>query len=672
MELDSLLIQVQGALISLKRNHGLQRNQSGKNIKDSAFYQALERIRNTCNHSERDMRRIHLYLLLNSDFKFNESLIEDENLSHIVSTTPTVDKYLLVETFLMLKFEKYINETILFGHPSIGVEYLDAIYTVLETQRFVHFIPFVEYFIAVIHRKLSLLSSDDSRCEYGLEIRRSFSYYYEQLLTIFSPPHDKYKMGYVVKSLLSLLSSFLDHCYNFPIPDDSDHSLYVMTLSYIQPDTSNAAIIDFNKKEDIRHILSMLKSNLLLVNLTMWMDWFEMKWKSTNRESTTENMQQVIGELAYLCKEKLHNISLDFPEVEVIITVLTSMAIKPYNEDEEIQKTENLVEILQKVRDGSLQPMSRKKWLIAMLSIPKSLTENDCFKCVEEFGSYLNDCEELLLLLERVAELITNKPTLHSADSENYSNEVEKIKRTLLKIFSQVSLEDQGKIMALYFAKYGLSHLFATKDYDKIITEYLNKVVNSSEGGGHVFQVQKCAILQQDEIFQEMLLPNLKEFLENKSWNSVDLCIKTIYELITRSTVNYQNPVVLLAVLLQVMEIGRQEMREEFSSSAASTCELLASYLPQIAEKFIGGNLIDGKSLEWLKARISCSFPLSKIYFSCLLDGDDIYKSIQKILMLLFFQSTEVGEINLLELLRNQPKILCYSLFKLLPSCTTS
>ncbi|XP_071443309.1 uncharacterized protein [Hetaerina americana] len=468
--------------------------ETGETKEKSLLYNALQRIFSEFKGNELEMRKAHLYLILNSDFSFNDELAKEDDFCHIVKSAPIIDKYLLVETILLLNLNQFIHEIIVFGHIAISLEYLEILMCELHSKKSRRNYFAVENILLAVNKRLAGLENElNPKDQEFKKVGCKLSFYFKEFLSIFSPPYGKNEIGYVIKSLLSLLQSCLHEQCNYSAKIDEKYSVYSLLQMNFKIENPTTGCLDLHKKEDILCIVNMLESSLNLISVSTWMSWSKCLWQSpVDSGECSKTMQQVIGEQAFLCKQELQRFTDNFPAVATLSSVLTNMEIKPVTDEDEIEKVKDVGQIICKVKDSSRSLESKKKWLLALLKYSWNSKEEECVNCIEEFGNMLDCVEDIHLLQKKVGDVLSGVSVCQSSESstlDSKNKEVSEISRPLrdkmmnlvFEAYPHIPVEDQGKLVGIFYKEFGLNNFFQANDFEKRVMETLNKAVNVNE-----------------------------------------------------------------------------------------------------------------------------------------------------------------------------------------------
>jgi hypothetical protein len=424
---------------------------------------------------DQSLRRIHMFLVLNTNFIFQDQLLDDENCGHIIYCAPTLSKDLLVELIWRLSLHKYTCETIVCCPLTLGAELLDLILKKIGSMDLFHALPRVEELCIVVYRKYIRLQSIHER---NVECAKSKLYrYFLTLLQYienpdlreevgFSPQALHRLAGFAVRCNLSLILSCLKLYLN-PTEEKLDFSaVYYMSIPEFRDEVENEDE-GITSKSFIDSLLLSYRTNFKAITVDRWLFWAEYKVDDVHDGRT---LQHEISEVMYLCSEalkKVQNGEAEFELLKEVVGMLSSLAVKPRDEDNDIREADVEL-IINNVSDCS---KPQRKWFKTLLALDKCMSDVRCIECLKK-NCYLADCEDVKAMFEKIVVIVG------STSTDQFSNEVKCIGLDCLK---QLSLREQIDTARWFFVTFGTSVSFLTDDFPVALTETFNKAVMINE-----------------------------------------------------------------------------------------------------------------------------------------------------------------------------------------------
>lgn len=419
---------------------------------------------------DQSLRKIHMFLVLNTDLSVQEKLTDDPNCGHIVSCAPSLSKDLLVELIWHLSLHKYTCESIIYCPLALGAELLDMILDKIGSVGPLHALPIVEALSKAVYCKyirLERCHSTDMKCTklklYGY-LKSLLQYFVNPNLKEVGnvSPQELYCLaGFAMRRILSLMLSCLKLYLN-PLEQELHISgVYDMSLPEFCDAVENKEV---TSKNYIDELMSACKNNFYAITVDIWLFWAECDVDDVNNDRTLQNE---ISEAMYLCSEALKEVrngDAEFPLAGELIAMLSTMAVKPRDEDDEIREAD-LELIIKNISDTS---KSQRKWFKALLGSNEFIvSEESCMECLKN-SLHLAECEDVRVILEKIVATLGSAPA---------NQQCSKIKHVGLDCLKHLSLEQQVDTVQWFFVTFGNGVSFLTDDFHLVATEAFNKAV---------------------------------------------------------------------------------------------------------------------------------------------------------------------------------------------------
>ncbi|XP_021914752.1 uncharacterized protein LOC110827415 isoform X2 [Zootermopsis nevadensis] len=409
-----------------------------------------------------------MFLVLNANLSVKEKLVEDINCGHIIDCVPNLSKELLVKLVWGLSLHKYACESIIYCPLSLGAELLDIFFDNLSSVEPVQALPRVEELSKAVYCKyIQLEHLQVADMKYA---KWKLFTYFKNLMQYFVKPdlkelgcistQDMYRFaGFAMKSILSLMTDYLKLYLNLQEHEVDVPEVYDISLPELCGGVEKEIEV-ITSNNFINELLYTCKVNFCAITVDIWLFWAECN------VDEARTLQNEISEMMYSCSELLKKVRSDkvkFPLAGELITMLSSMAVKPREEDDEIREAD--IELI--IKNVSDKSKSQKKWFKALLALNEVISDN-CADCLKN-NLYLAEYEDVKAILEKTIATIESK----HGDREWR----DKIKRIGLDSLKQLALQEQVEIVQWFFKKFGTSVDFLTDSFHVVATEVFNKAV---------------------------------------------------------------------------------------------------------------------------------------------------------------------------------------------------
>ena len=458
----------------------------GDDTKISAVIEALQKVitgrgiqAGTILNTKQDqsLRRIFMFLVLNTSLSVKEKLIEDINCGHIVDCAPTLSKDLLMELIWSLSLHKYSCESIVHCPLALGAEILDAVMNKVSSVEPLEALPRVEELSTAVYckfMKLKLMKGTDVECA-----KRKLYTYFRNLLQYFVKPNLKelgnvrpqelyHVAGCAMRCILSLMTNCLKLYLNPQQRQQQElvmSQVYDMSLPELSGEIENDSIV-ITLDNFIDELVFVCKTNFCAITVDVWLFWAECEVDGANNNRTLQNE---ISEAMYSCSEDMkraQNGEVKFPMAGELIMMLSSMAVKPRDEDDEIREADAEL-VIKNVSDKS---KSQRKWFKALLGLNEVMSDKKCVDCLKS-NLHLAEYEDIKVILEKAVTAL---------EPECGRGESDKIKHIALDSVKLLSLKQQVEIVQWFFKIFGTSTILLTDGFNMVATEVFNKAVKAT------------------------------------------------------------------------------------------------------------------------------------------------------------------------------------------------
>ncbi|XP_052901252.1 uncharacterized protein LOC128307444 [Anopheles moucheti] len=271
---------------------------------------------------EPELRRITMYLLLNTDVSFRYDLIQEPRVNHLLNSLPQLTKCLLMNCIWGLDLDRFFYEMLRYAPLWFSMQFIDQAIVSLKYGKPHEVLTRIESMVCAIYFAMCRTDVDwqnVNRSEYVNHQRtlaRMSDYVGEMLRFVNTPEASKFEgwsklrkhryFGFVLKHMFSMTMACLDLYFRKPaIPVDPAMSVYQL-MDDVHVD--KPAPVEYSQATvgtllKINHfLLNTLEICIMHVSLECFCYWAEINLFKDGQESVT--LQQIIGESAYrLCEE---------------------------------------------------------------------------------------------------------------------------------------------------------------------------------------------------------------------------------------------------------------------------------------------------------------------------------------------------------------------------------
>nr|XP_040238446.2 uncharacterized protein LOC120959245 [Anopheles coluzzii] len=271
---------------------------------------------------EPELRRITMYLLLNTDVSFRYDLEQDARVNHLLNSLPQLTKCLLMNCIWGLDLDRFFYEMLRYAPTWFSMRFIDQATASLDYGRPYEVLERVEsmvvsIYFAICRTDVDLREVNRARhVDQQRTLGKLYDYVVEMLRFFNQPDVTKFGrwsklrkhryFGFVVKHMFSMTMACLERYYRRPaIPVDPAMSVYqLMDDRHVHKPSpaeyspaSDATLLKIN-----HCLLNSLEFCIMHVTLERFCYWAEIDLFGEGDETVT--LQQVIGESAYrLCED---------------------------------------------------------------------------------------------------------------------------------------------------------------------------------------------------------------------------------------------------------------------------------------------------------------------------------------------------------------------------------
>ncbi|XP_065365949.1 uncharacterized protein LOC135958925 [Calliphora vicina] len=453
------------------------------------------------------LRKILMFLMLNTDATFKYNLKDDPELVHVLEICPLMPKFLLVTLVWELHLDQFFNEmlsyapcwfTFQYFEPATdSLKYIDDAFEVLDKVGAL----LKSIFISITRSELRLMDNVDTRIIHN----KLYDYAMNLLRLFYTPDSEKFKnftkkqsykyAGFALKHLLELVLYSFDVYENDeksnPAEDWREYNVcnQLLKKSEVGKETKH---LKEQQLKIIAALLNALQTQVMLVKIDIFIYWVEIDLNDK------ENLQEVIGTMAFRVGERMISNKTFGHDVQQQLKVIE---IRPKTL-EEMTRDATIGDILNTLDNGEIDYNIKKLWFNELLNRTVALGNEECLQSIKQ-NIKLMTVEHCLQILDFIKlEILRNhhenqidsvediKPNMDSMDID--PEDYEELSELILKALENYNTEQLLEVLNYQGKLYGFNtSLFARPEISSRVTEFLNKY----NGGSSTFDVQQFLIL---------------------------------------------------------------------------------------------------------------------------------------------------------------------------------
>lgn len=431
-------------------------------------YLTAENVPNSIKKEE--LRKITFFLVLNTDVSLKYDLSQDPNISHLLNTTPSLTKCLLMSCIWGLGLEEFFYEIISYTPSWFAFQLLDESITSLKFVKPYEVLQRVDSIIRAIY--LNIARSDYrimGNVDKKLLLQKFLDFTMELLRHFLTPDSEKFTdwsqlkyyeyYGFVIKHILEVILYCFDlyeNKHEFKVKKEyqkyslmSEKDKLFNNTSSMYSEITNETLIKINNS-----LLSCLQNNVMGVSITTFMYWVEI---DLDDETT---LQKSVGESAFKVFECLKfNEKYDHD----VVNQLESIVIRPTPITDTLKEA-TIGKIIVKLEKLPDEDTNRKLWMTEFICRGTMVLSNlECLECIADNYLYL-DVENLKTII------------FFSQNNELDEEEDTKIKEIILKSLEILTTDEIQEFILYTLNNFGQD--FADLDlgnFQNACTEMFNK-----------------------------------------------------------------------------------------------------------------------------------------------------------------------------------------------------
>ncbi|XP_058127451.1 uncharacterized protein LOC131291012 [Anopheles ziemanni] len=604
---------------------------------------------------ETQLRKITMYMLLNTDVSFRYDLSQDSRVSHLLNSLPQMSKCLLLNCIWGLDLDRFLYEMISYSPLWFSMQFLDQAIVSLKYAKPYEVLERVESMVRAIYFAICRTDCDWRKIDRNRYVDqqrtlgRMFDFVADLLRYFNTPDVAKFEgwsklrkhryFGFVLKHMFSMTSECLELYFRKPaIEVGPEMGIYELVndrhvprealKDYSQP--SENALTKINNC-----LLNTLETCIMHVSIDRFLYWAEIDLFKEGEEPVT--LQQVIGESAYRLSEDLRT---NKQIHHSIVRHLTQFAMRPKTLAEKAT-TMNLGMLMLKI-DSAQSVDERCVYLNEFVSRSERVFGNaECLETIEQYWPLLDGSHVRLMI-----EYDTREPIGEDLmDEDEVPDERLKLRALILKAVDTLPAKDFHHLVTFTLDTFGTKFSrYQQPDFAEKVIELINRLRDSTCGNS----------LSTGE------LPSVQQLLFQSPASFYAKLVRSLYN---ASVSNEQYVEAIVAVVLRHKSIAQHFMREHMETLLTGNFEILHSpLLRQLARKlydlglfepqdFIEQLLLRGISEAHAKQNSAALFDLLKLahivwlpFISTLAKGKDSVAIQRKLALATVLRLAEIVE----------------------------
>ncbi|XP_012284652.1 uncharacterized protein LOC105702027 [Orussus abietinus] len=336
--------------------------------------------------------QVYKYLLLNTNFKAQELLVEDLCNGHLVDMCPPLSPYLLIEILWSLGYEELLTESILYLPLDLSVEILAITRNCLQFLEFPRALNTILTLILNISKIFVYVRDHGSQTRNIDEnLNGLISNAQELIAKLYDPKfiriHEasgikKYeRYGIVLKKILNMFKSCLDIEKNGNILPKDIEKLYKVTFGNMPVVQANSSVIKEHLSTLAQDSMNLFLKKFKEISVNIYMVWVELQ----DPENNSISLQRSIGIDCYYFIEYVNENQL-LEQCTPLMECVSQLSCNP-NSNPGLT-TMNIQELCARVEEGRKDCLKEllcrhKEWDNTILDIIEKqrslIDKNDCF-----------------------------------------------------------------------------------------------------------------------------------------------------------------------------------------------------------------------------------------------------------------------------------------------------
>jgi hypothetical protein len=471
----------------------------------------LQNIFRSRSHTENDLRKITLLLMLNTDASFSRDLNGDFSICHLLNNFPQLTKCLFVNLVWQLKLEKYFYEAIRYTPSWFMLQFLDEAVDSLRFSKPFEAIEQVKEIVAAIYFNVCRTDFKVTNASQQIELKIILNKLFDHIMSLlrnYNTPNiddaitkSKNKLSEYLGQSMNHQLSLIQQCFElfqlkpqFQITEEF-HIFKLMNEKEPEMDNHSAnsyspTVFDALTKTNIA-LLNTLQNSVMNITLDDFMYWVEIDIEDPSTEDEDlkkDNLQKSIGAFSYTLIQIINSNECFQHDVT---KQLETLAIKPKTLAE-IAKEATVGTVLEKIESSC----SKQVWLQELLR------RGDTLYCNTECLQTVIDNIDIMQFKDLMKILVEHQN--HDDMDREDELQVKEILRFGGERLNNREIRDFTEEMIRVFGvDYRLNEDEAA--YASELTNYLNKLTENDLDEAQMWKL----ILQNPSKFYERLLKDI-------------------------------------------------------------------------------------------------------------------------------------------------------------------
>ncbi|KAJ1523410.1 hypothetical protein ONE63_001274 [Megalurothrips usitatus] len=420
------------------------------------LYDDLRKCMSSCPEGY-ELRNIYMFILLNGDANFVDSIAEDQDFAHLIDTIPRLSQKLTLRLILNCGGLFFIKELIAFGPSAVSISVMETIYSTEELHHFRFSSTFARDLSKACFYKLT-----HSQGERWTNLEKIYGFF-EAWQADFRSTHMLSEDNEVIQMMVHNVEIAL-FMFERDIADIGKCWPIYLLMCKNNSENNTVAENEIHKKIIECFKISILSNQHFLEEVTFfeWLDWSQ---KCYNQSDT---YQQYFGRLAWKLKvkleEQIENPEYDEIPVRQLASVLSSFSTEPKDDEERFA---GIDEIKLRLSDENSKT---EKWMKAFLQHSDVKYDEETLSLIEA-NSTLLDKDDVEFILNRIVASVRDKSPCDKNSLRCLCN----------LIMKNLSLENMKAIYRNYIDKYATSSDLCDSEFTSHLQAAFNKTCFDSE-----------------------------------------------------------------------------------------------------------------------------------------------------------------------------------------------
>ncbi|XP_038122836.1 uncharacterized protein LOC6041752 [Culex quinquefasciatus] len=477
---------------------------------------------------EQQLRKITLFMVLNTDASFKYDLARDTRLCHVLQTIPQLTKCLLMNCIWGASLEEYFYEIVAYAPQWFMMQFVDQAVVSMKHAKPYEILDRVEALSKAMYYSICRTDADWKKVDRNrfVERQRTLGKLYDSMMELLRNFHTpdmakferwsslrmhRYK-GFALKALFNIVLHCWDLYLNRSLFEvDPKMAIYqIMDEKHVPrqeiPEAYSTGT-DSHLMKINNSLLNALQNVVMDVTVDGFMYWadidlFEQEEASGKEKQT---LQQAIGESAYKLCEILKENKVCQHDV---LKQLPSIALRPRSQAEKAMDL-TMGALMAKL-ERTKEIFERKMYFNEMIRRGAAVFGNS--ECLDLIGQNLelvsgDNVRKMVEYDNRTKE--ADEEAMDADDEDGPSEETIKLRELILKSIDYLLQEEANSLIKFMIGAYGLEYdLYKTPSLVEQIVEYTNKF-SSMQLDDDEFFVPMALIFQSPSLFYSRLTRSL-------------------------------------------------------------------------------------------------------------------------------------------------------------------